>query len=99
MEDKQTFTEGDCTGKCEWWEEKMGGKLTGVSKNVLKTGDLESITLNGWMGPGYSVPHFLLTVSSKGDSYSLQADLLARGPTPLGTMLRNKLLCSISLFD
>jgi len=84
--DCNSWKEGKYSGSCEWWEEKMGGKLTGVSKNTIIGEDgLEVYTINCWMGPAYSIPHMLLTFSSTGSDYSVYADYVTRGPTPIGT--------------
>ena len=46
----------------EWWDEKKGSKLTGVSKNlILGPNGISSNVLNVWMGPGYMIPHLLVT--------------------------------------
>lgn len=42
---------GQYQGTTEWWDEKLGSKLTGVSKNSLQSSDLSLYTINGWMGP------------------------------------------------
>ena len=34
-QERNKWKEGAYSGSCEWWEEKLGGKLTGVSKNVI----------------------------------------------------------------
>ena len=83
--ERNVWTEGAFSGTCEWYEEKMGGKLTGVSKNTLKGPNFESVTLNCWMGPAYSVPHMLLKLTQAGSDVSLSADYVVRGSTPIGT--------------
>jgi len=80
-----SWNEGGYSGACEWWEEKLGSKLTGVSKTSLRGPEgYESYTLNGWLGPAYSVPHLILTLSAVGSSVSLYADYIVRGPIPIG---------------
>jgi hypothetical protein len=80
---------GDWSGSTGWYDEKMGSKLTGVSKcSTRGPNDQFSEILNIWMGPGYMVPHLLLTVASDPKSYegfSVTADYVARGPTPIGS--------------
>lgn len=78
--DRNAWTEGSFSGSCERHEEKLGGKLTGVSKNTLKGPEgLESVTLNCWMAPAYSIPHMLLTMSCAGSEFSVSADYVIRG--------------------
>ena len=86
MPEYYSWTENDYSGSCEWHEEKMGGKLTGISKNaIMKNEAYECVTLNGWMGPAYSVPHLCLTIEKSGDDLSVNADLVVRGAVPIGT--------------
>ena len=86
MSDCHSWIEGDYSGSFEWHEEKMGGKLTGISKNLIqKDDDYERSTLNCWMGPAYSVPHLSLSIEKAGDDISVMADLVVRGAVPIGT--------------
>ena len=85
----KSWKEGDWSGTCEWHDETKGSKLTGVSKNgVSGPNGYFSRTLNIWMGPGFLVPHLLLTVGSdpaKHTGMSVTADFVPRGPFPLGS--------------
>lgn len=83
--DRNTWTEGSYSGACEWYEEKMGGKLTGVSKNAMKGPSGELYELSAWSGPAYSVPHMLLKISNSGSEISLHADYVVRGPNAFGS--------------
>jgi len=85
----KSWKEGDWSGTCEWHDETKGSKLTGVSKNgVTGPNGYFSRTLNIWMGPGFLVPHLLLTVGAdpaKHTGMSVIADYVPRGPFPLGS--------------
>ena len=63
--------------------------MTGVSKNgVTGPNGYFSRTLNIWMGPGFLVPHLLLTMGgdpAKHTGMSVIADFVPRGPFPLGS--------------
>ena len=76
------------SGTTEWYDEAKGSKLTGVSKNAVTgaSNGAFSRTLNIWMGPGYMLPHLLLTVGGEASGgHYVVADYVARGPTPLGS--------------
>lgn len=82
----QTWSTPEWSGSTEWYDEAKGSKLTGVSKNsVTGGGETFSRTLNVWMGPGYTVPHLLLTVGGGASGLYVAADYVPRGPTPLGS--------------
>ncbi len=91
--DVQTWKSADASssGTNEWWTEANPKFLTGVSKNTRRrskgTGDVEEeFTLNIWMGPSYDVPHLLLSIGQKQQGqYTLLADYIPRGMTPLGS--------------
>jgi len=83
--DKNAWTEGSFCGSCEWHEEKMGGKLTGVSKNSLKGPSGELYEISAWTGPAYSVPHMILKISSTEKGIDVQADYIPRGPNAFGS--------------
>ena len=86
MPECHSWKEKDYSGSCEWYEEKMGSKLTGISKNSIQKGDeYESVTLNGWMGPAYCVPHLCLSIEKSEGDLSVKADLIVRGTVPIGT--------------
>mmetsp|Transcript_10914 Transcript_10914/g.10548 ORF Transcript_10914/g.10548 Transcript_10914/m.10548 type:complete len:292 (+) Transcript_10914:152-1027(+) len=89
MYEANEWKSGDWSGNTGWWDEKMGSKLTGVSKcSTRGPNDQFSETLNIWMGPGYMVPHLLLTIATDPKTYegfSITADYVVRGPTPIGT--------------
>ena len=89
MYQAKSWKEGDWSGTCEWHDETKGSKLTGVSKNgVTGPNGYFSRTLNIWMGPGFLVPHLLLTVGAdpaKHTGMSVIADFVPRGPFPLGS--------------
>ena len=73
-------------GKAGWWDEKLGGKLTGVSNYVYTTASgLSSYNINVWMGPGYLVPHLLLSIGQSNNGISITSDYIARGSFPLGS--------------
>ena len=70
------------------------------SKHILDHGQLDEncYTINIWMGPSYDVPHMLLTFgqrtthandndssSNPTTTYSITADYVTRGATPLGS--------------
>lgn len=70
----------------KWYDESKGNKLTGVTKAILSNDQETVFYLNGWMGPSFFVPHMLLEVSKNSDGkYSLNADLIPRGPNAFGT--------------
>lgn len=77
--------------KTSWYDESRGSKLTGVSKySITNSNDNSTLaSVNVWMGPGYLVPHLLLTISSsmKGSDslLTISADYVPRGPTPIGS--------------
>lgn len=73
------------SGKCGWWDEKLGGKLTGVSNYVYTTSSMSSYNLNVWMGPGYLVPHLLLKINDNAGIISITCDYVPRGSFPLGS--------------
>eukprot|EP01041_Mallomonas_annulata_P010898 gene10898-22749_t len=85
----KTWTEGAWSGSTEWWDETKGSKLTGVSKNSISGPDGQhTSTLNVWMGPGYVVPHLLLSIGvnpKEYDGWSVTADYVVRGSTPIGS--------------
>ena len=84
----KSWKEGDYSGTCEWYDEAKGSKLTGVSKNTVSgPGGYFTKSLNVWMGPGYLVPHMMLTVGEDPASHggvSVVADLIPRGQFWLG---------------
>jgi hypothetical protein len=87
--DSAAFTCNGFEGTSEWWDEVKGGKLTGVSKNVIlnpSTG-FSAYTLNCWMGPTYSCPHLLLTFGTDSlyNGITIRADFLPRGAVSLGS--------------
>jgi hypothetical protein len=67
---KQAWTNGELSGESEWWDEAKGGKLTGVSRYTVNKGPQQHLaSINGWMGPGYLVPHLQLSIDLKSDSH------------------------------
>ena len=88
--DAATFSKNGFEGTCEWWDETKGSKLTGVSSNVIqnKGTGFAMYSINCWMGPAYNCPHMLLSLMVNPFPFQgvgIRADLLARGPTPLGS--------------
>mmetsp|Transcript_28260 Transcript_28260/g.28546 ORF Transcript_28260/g.28546 Transcript_28260/m.28546 type:complete len:280 (-) Transcript_28260:72-911(-) len=82
----RTWQVGEWSGTTEWYDEAMGSKLTGVSKNTISgPGGYTSSSLNVWMGPGLMVPHMLLTVGEEQEGSFITADYVARGAVPLGS--------------
>ena len=75
----------DSNGKCGWWDEKLGGKLTGVSNYVYTTPDITSYNINVWLGPGYLVPHLILSIGQSKSGISITSDYVPRGSFPLGS--------------
>lgn len=84
----KSWKEGDYSGTCEWYDEAKGSKLTGVSKNTVNgPGGYFTKTLNVWMGPGFLVPHMMLTVGEDPAAHagvSIVADFIPRGQFWLG---------------
>ena len=56
-----------------------------MSAYSLASSDDSEYHINGWVGPGVMVPHLLLTIASHGDSFSIETDLIPRGPMPFGS--------------
>ena len=85
----RNWSEEAYSGKCEWFEEVKGSKLTGVAKaEMTSPNGASQISLDCWMGPAYSVPHMLLTITSDGsDKFGVISDYITRGPTPIGDYL------------
>ena len=86
----QTWTAGPHEGRCEWFDEVKGSKLTGVSKYSITRRDSNkaSFSIDGWLGPSLLVPHMLLRFGCDPDAfagYSMSLDFIPRGPTPLGS--------------
>lgn len=75
----------DSTGKCGWWDEKLGGKLTGVSNYIYTTPTVSSYNINIWLGPSYLVPHCLLSITQSSSGISITSDYVPRGSFPLGS--------------
>lgn len=85
--DTKKWQKGAYSGSCEWFDESKGSKLTGVAKYSFSGSDTHSTTINCWMGPGFMVPHMMLTVSSNSvtGKASIVADYIPRGPSPIGS--------------
>ncbi len=49
-------------GSAEWYDEVKGSKLTGVSRYHMHNSASGTSSINVWMGPGYLVPHLLLSM-------------------------------------
>lgn len=86
----QTWTAGTHEGRCEWFDEVKGSKLTGVSKYSItrRDSDIASFSIDGWLGPSLLVPHMLLRFGcdpSAFAGYSMSLDYIPRGPIPLGS--------------
>jgi hypothetical protein len=85
---KSGESEKECIGTADWYDEKKGSKLTGVSRFSIadtKSSNVE-FSIDIWMGPGYMVPHMLLCLGSTSvDTYFLKTDYFPRGPTPFGS--------------
>ena len=84
----KSWKEGDYSGTCEWYDEAKGSKLTGVSNNTFDgPGGYFTKTLNVWMGPGFLVPHMMLTIGEDPAAHagvSIVADFIPRGQFWLG---------------
>ena len=84
----KSWKEGGYSGTCEWYDEAKGSKLTGVSKNTVNgPGGYFTKTLNVWMGPGFLVPHMMLTVGEDPAAHAgvaVVADFIPRGQFWLG---------------
>ena len=76
------------SGSVQWWDEKKGSKLTGVSLysyNGNGAKNRASYNINVWMGPTLLVPNFVMEFGYKSDGFFVNTDYIARGPYPFGS--------------
>lgn len=66
-----------------WNDEASPRFLTGCAKYNIGA----SASLDAWTSPSYDVPSALLTITQNdgGDTFCIDADLVARGSTPIGS--------------
>ena len=85
--DSLSDSDSGLEAKCEWWDEKSGGKLTGVTKaQVVKSDGSQFYQLDVWVGPSSFVPHMLLKVLKSADgSFGIEADFVPRGQFAMGS--------------
>jgi len=86
----RTWTAAPSEGRCEWFDEVKGSKLTGVSKYSFTRSNFDkaSFSIDGWLGPSLLAPHMLLRFGCDPNAfagYSLSLDFIPRGPIPLGS--------------
>lgn len=78
--------DGKVSAQCEWWDERVGGKFTGVTKAHVVQGDEELAKLDVWVGPSSHVPHMLLSLMKAADgTFGIEADFVARGQFAIGS--------------